>query len=60
MYIKRVSIKNFRTLLDFEMELEEKFQIIAGANNSGKSNLLRVLNIFLMKELLYANNKKFL
>jgi len=46
MYIKRVSIKNFRTLLDFEMELDEKFQIIAGANNSGKSNLLRALNIF--------------
>ncbi|MBN2965396.1 AAA family ATPase, partial [Sulfurospirillum sp. T05] len=46
MYIKRVSIKNFRTLLDFEIELDEKFQIIAGANNSGKSNLLRALNIF--------------
>jgi predicted ATP-dependent endonuclease of OLD family len=46
MYIKRVSIKNFRTLLDFEIELDEKLQIIAGANNSGKSNLLRALNIF--------------
>lgn len=46
MYIKRVEIKNFRTLLDFEIELDEKFQIVAGANNSGKSNLLRALNIF--------------
>lgn len=46
MYIKSVKIKNFRTLLDFEIELDEKFQIIAGANNSGKSNLLRALNIF--------------
>lgn len=46
MYIKSVEIKNFRTLLDFSIELDEKFQIIAGANNSGKSNLLRALNIF--------------
>ena len=46
MYIKRVEIKNFRTLLDFEIEPDEKFQIVAGANNSGKSNLLRALNIF--------------
>lgn len=46
MYIRRVKISNFRTLLDFEIELNEKFQIIAGANNSGKSNLLRALNIF--------------
>lgn len=51
MYIKRVEIKNFRTLgtrdkETFEIELDRKFQIIAGANNSGKSNLLRALNIF--------------
>lgn len=46
MYIKRVKVKNFRTLLDFEMEFNPKFQIIAGANNSGKSNLLRALNLF--------------
>lgn len=51
MYIKKVKIKNFRTLGTkdkgtFEIELDSKFQIIAGANNSGKSNLLRALNIF--------------
>ena len=51
MYIKKVKIKNFRTLgtrdnETFEIELDSKFQIIAGANNSGKSNLLRALNIF--------------
>ncbi len=46
MYIKTVKIKNFRTLLDFEIELDKNYQIIAGANNSGKSNLLRALNIF--------------
>lgn len=54
MFIKRVNIKNFRTFDSFddkgkepfEIELDEKFQIIAGANNSGKTNLLRALNLF--------------
>jgi len=51
LYIKRASIKNFRTLGTedreaFEIEFNENYQIIAGANNSGKSNLLRALNIF--------------
>lgn len=46
MHIKSVKINNFRTLLNFEMEFDSTFQIIAGANNSGKSNLLRALNIF--------------
>lgn len=46
MYIKNIEVKNFRTLLDFKMMLDEKYQVIAGANNSGKSNLLRALNIF--------------
>ncbi|WP_151944256.1 ATP-dependent nuclease [Aliarcobacter butzleri] len=54
MYIKNVEIKNFRTFDSydekgkdlFNIELDEKFQIIAGANNSGKTNLLRALNLF--------------
>lgn len=58
MYIKRVKVKNFRTFdsldekgkISFEMEFDEKFQIIAGANNSGKTNLLRALNLFFNSE----------
>lgn len=50
MYIRSIKVKNFRTLQKesgvFEMEFDSKFQIIAGANNSGKSNLLRSLNLF--------------
>lgn len=51
MYIKKASIKHFRTLgtedrKTFDIEFDENYQIIAGANNSGKSNLLRALNIF--------------
>lgn len=54
MYIKNVEIKNFRTFDSydekgknlFNIEFDEKFQIIAGANNSGKTNLLRALNLF--------------
>lgn len=50
MRIGLVKIKNFRTLqgdhASFEMSFDDKFQIIAGANNSGKSNLLRALNLF--------------
>jgi predicted ATP-dependent endonuclease of OLD family len=49
-YIRSIKVKNFRTLQResgvFEMEFDSKFQIIAGANNSGKSNLLRSLNLF--------------
>ncbi|MBP9811865.1 AAA family ATPase [Candidatus Gracilibacteria bacterium] len=46
MYISRVIIKNFRTFIDFDIELNQNLQIIAGANNSGKSNFLRALNLF--------------
>lgn len=58
MYIKNIKIKNFRTFDSydekgkelFELELDSNFQIIAGANNSGKTNLLRALNLFFNSE----------
>ncbi len=50
MYIKSIKVDNFRTLQkerkSFEMEFDKKFQVVAGANNSGKTNLLRALNLF--------------
>lgn len=50
MYISSVKVKNFRTLQKeggaFHIEIDPNFQIIAGANNSGKSNFLRALNLF--------------
>ena len=41
MAIKRVRIKNFRSFDDFELELGQ-FNVLVGANASGKSNLLHV------------------
>ncbi len=41
MAIKRVRIKNFRSFDDFELHLGQ-FNVLVGANASGKSNLLHV------------------
>jgi len=45
MKIKHIQIKNYRSIrrLDFELA---NFSILLGANNSGKSNILRALNFF--------------
>lgn len=45
MYITRIKIKNFRSLVDVEI-LPSNYTILAGANDSGKSNVLRALNLF--------------
>jgi len=45
MYIKRVKIKNFRSIADAEIILED-YTAIVGLNDSGKSNFLRALNLF--------------
>ena len=39
MYIKKLTIKNFRLLQDVELYLEEKTTVIVGRNNSGKTSL---------------------
>lgn len=48
MKIKRIHIKRFRSILDLKLELntENNFSTICGANNSGKTNVLKALNIF--------------
>ncbi len=45
MYIKTLKIKNFRSLTDCEISLGN-LNAIVGLNDSGKSNLLRALNLF--------------
>lgn len=41
--IKKLKVKNFRSLKDFEIELG-KFNVLIGRNNSGKSNIIDVLS----------------
>ncbi|AOA06186.1 ATP-dependent endonuclease [Pseudomonas sp. TMW 2.1634] len=45
MYITRIKIKNFRSLVDVEI-LPVNYTVLSGANDSGKSNVLRALNLF--------------
>lgn len=46
MTIRRVSIENFRSIESLDMEFST-FNALVGANNSGKSNILRALNVIL-------------
>lgn len=41
--IKRLKVKNFRSLKDFEIEFG-KFNVLIGRNNAGKSNIIDVLS----------------
>lgn len=48
MKLKKIHIKRFRSILDLKLEIntENNFSTICGANNSGKTNVLKALNIF--------------
>ncbi len=46
MLIKKVSAVNFRNLLPFEIEVDEKTNIIYGQNAQGKTNLLEAMWMF--------------
>lgn len=48
MIITKIHIKRFRSILNLELEINElsKFITICGANNTGKTNVFRALNIF--------------
>lgn len=43
MYISKIKIEHFRNFKDTEVLLNENLNIIIGANNSGKTNLLKAL-----------------
>lgn len=44
MYLKKITVQNFRLLKEFSIDLEEKLSLIIGKNNSGKTSLLYLLN----------------
>jgi predicted ATP-dependent endonuclease of OLD family len=48
MKIKKLHIKRFRSILDLKIDINiaNNFSTICGANNSGKTNVLKALNIF--------------
>lgn len=45
MYITRIKVKSFRSLVDAEI-FPTNYTALVGANDSGKSNVLRALNLF--------------
>jgi putative ATP-dependent endonuclease of OLD family len=47
MYISRLFVKNFRNLRHFDAEIGEGVTCFIGENNSGKTNLLRALQLVL-------------
>ena len=46
MKIKDVSIKNFRLLEEIRLNVEEDITLIVGKNNTGKTSLFEVVNMF--------------
>ena len=46
MKIKDVSIKNFRLLEDIRLNVEEDITLIVGKNNTGKTSLFEIANMF--------------
>ncbi len=53
MFIKKIKIKNFKTLKDFEIE-PKPLTLLFGANSSGKSNFIRAM-LFFKKNVLPLN-----
>lgn len=43
MILKKVKIKNYRLLKNFEMDLEQDLSLVIGKNNCGKTSLLSIL-----------------
>jgi predicted ATP-dependent endonuclease of OLD family len=44
MYISRITVRNFRLLKDFSIDLEESLSLVIGKNNSGKTSLLQLMD----------------
>lgn len=45
MLLKRVIIKNFRSIKDLTIDFDQKCKILVGINESGKSNILKALSM---------------
>ena len=50
MNIKDISIKNFRLLEDIKLNIEEDITLIVGKNNTGKTSLFEVVNMFVSEK----------
>lgn len=55
MHISKIIVKNYRLLKDFEIDLEKELSLVVGKNNTGKTSLLSVLQVFLSKNRDIAN-----
>ncbi len=53
MYIKNITIRNFRNFYDFNIDFVDGFQTIIGENNIGKSNLYWAIRLVLDRNLSY-------
>jgi len=56
MKIKKIAIKNFRSLKDTVVDIEDNLSLIIGKNNCGKTSFLRILDKFIGSG---AGKKKF-
>ena len=50
MKITKLTIKNFRSIEDFNLECPSYYTAISGKNNSGKSNVLQALRVLFQQE----------
>ncbi|MDP2891719.1 MAG: AAA family ATPase, partial [Bacillota bacterium] len=58
MQLQRVKIHNFRSILDSDFDLE-KYALLVGENNSGKTNVMIALRIFYEDDIKFSNNDDF-
>ncbi len=47
MYLSRLKIKNFRSIVDLDLRFKKGKNIIVGKNNSGKSNIIKAIDLIL-------------
>ena len=40
MYLSKITVRNFRLLKNFSIDLEQDLSLVIGKNNSGKTSLL--------------------
>lgn len=46
MMIKKIHIKNFKSIVDTKIDFSEKIYVLAGQNEAGKSSILEAINAF--------------
>ena len=55
MYLKRISILNFKNIGEAKIEFSPKLNCITGINGSGKSNLLDAVYYLSMSKSYFSN-----